>query len=1070
MSATVTTPTAVRGLLVHDPRLAEADIVASDSAGPHPTITRPASDIISDAILEVTGDSDGTTRYVHTMRGGGAVPGTAARIGWSTDGTSTTQRGGWNRRIVSGYEPVVLAAGSYQFPYAVVTGDGTMVIVYYNGTKTVSLFRDLDDESVSTYGLRAWGAGGDVGVAGSGIPVGLLRLPDTGRLLCLMKTSAVYGTTTYTTFNLWYSDSDGTTWTLGQTDVGARIDTSALTFEQAHWAYHQGVITLVLQATTGASGSWVSYDRGSSFTQIEAIGSGWTTTASQAIVTCDDGSVLLFYVDGTSNLAISRKRTPSASFSADPTFGTQISGAVWGSTNTFALAACIDRDGLVTVLGRLTGDINTHLLRVRQDVSSTAGVIADYAPGDGSRLEPIYLGAGATSYLQLYTLVAWRDCLYALTLDNNASPFVGLLRFGGWSSLDWDGWPSFGALYGTATVYGWTWVGALDPASCGWTAAGAGTSASSALGGWALTTVANQKQFSRTGVAGRTVAAWARVRVGSGGALTADDIAMRLVYETGAGVNRYDISIRFSGTGIRMYDNNAAATVGTDVSGLTSGNYVDVYASLSGSRCVLYYKTPATTLWTLGPSGTATAAATAGATSTFAWGNLSAGTATSHWGWVFSALDNRVQDPSISEPNNARPVNGLELSSRPMWLQSGIYLRARSTPVLAGETFTVGTRYDYGALDPVSRVAPGEEWRSTADSAEVTIRWTYDTTTAANSFGWSSSFGICLRNPTFRTAYLEADDGGGWGAAVSLVTIDTATGMSSLEFTRSGYVLAPTNTPVGGRYVQANEYAGGYALLVSGGTTYPVLLEGNRAGVWRSTGGSQSCVLQIDRTVNLTGLPSSGTIHLIPTLFVAMKHAIAAGYRAYQLRIPAQDTYGNYFGMRPPILGSFLAFGWDYSRGRLVGSLRRESAFELPSGSRRVRALARPRRYVEIAWNDTIPGGGTGGVWGASPEPSVIAVSGSTPVAVLKDPAMLEGMIQVVSGTPTTPTGSARTVPVVYLPSVATGSTTSQFSMRELILPGHIVGDGGARTHTVGRYENSTEGDTLGTVRIEELP
>lgn len=83
---------------------------------------------------------------------------------------------------------------------------------------------------------------------------------------------------------------------------------------------------------------------------------------------------------------------------------------------------------------------------------------------------------------------------------------------------------------------------------------------------------------------------------------------------------------------------------------------------------------------------------------------------------------------------------------------------------------------------------------------------------------------------------------------------------------------------------------------------------------------------------------------------------------------------------------------------------------------------------------------------------------------------MLEGMIQVVSGTPTTPTGSARTVPVVYLPSVATGSTTSQFSMRELILPGHIVGDGGARTHTVGRYENSTEGDTLGTVRIEELP
>ena len=259
MSATLTTPHEVRGFLVHDPRFADADIVASDSAGPHPALSVPVSGTNSSAILEASGTSDGVSRTVHILNGGSAVPGAAARWGWSTDGTTATQRGGWNRRIFSGYEPVVLVPGSYQAPLALVTDTGRMVIVYYNGTKIVSLFRDNDDESVSTYGLRAWGTGGDVGASGAGIPAALIRLPDSGRLLCLVKTSATFGTTTYTTFDMYYSDSDGTTWTLGKTDVGARIDTGGATYAAAHLVYHLGYLTLVLVSTGGAVGSWVSW-------------------------------------------------------------------------------------------------------------------------------------------------------------------------------------------------------------------------------------------------------------------------------------------------------------------------------------------------------------------------------------------------------------------------------------------------------------------------------------------------------------------------------------------------------------------------------------------------------------------------------------------------------------------------------------------------------------------------------------------------------------------------------------------------------------------------------------------
>ena len=309
--------------------------------------------------------------------------------------------------------------------------------------------------------------------------------------------------------------------------------------------------------------------------------------------------------------------------------------------------------------------------------------------------------------------------------------------------------------------------------------------------------------------------------------------------------------------------------------------------------------------------------------------------------------------------------------------------------------------------------------------------------------------------------------------AVSDYTLSSASGPLSticrpitnatitLTTARTGYVLAPTSTPVGTRWAQADEYAGGYALLVSGGTTYPLLLEGNTGGVWRATGGAPQLVLMIDRDTDLTGIPSSGTLHIIPPLFVALYHANQTTFRSFRLRITAQDTSENYFKMRPPILGSLMVFGRQNERGRLVGPRLSEEVSEIRGGARRVRALTRPRRYVELAWTSLLVGGGTGGTLGAaSPDPSYLAISGGTAVAASRDPAMIEAILQVARG------GQQ---PLVYLPSILTGSSTTQISARELILPGRITGEGGARTGVMGD-ENSTEAVTLGTLRIEEMP
>jgi hypothetical protein len=1054
--AATTTPIAVRALLIHDPRLAAADMVATSSAGPRADQPRRADTSVATGILAAAGDSDGTERTVTIVRGGGADPDNAARWGWS-QGTEAT-RGAWGRRIVTGWELAKLASGSYERPVAVVARSGRAILAYYNGTKITTLFRDLDAPATDAYGCPTWDVGGDVVTAT--VKPGGMWIEATGRVCLLVQSNATYGTTTYTTFDLYYSDNEGTTWTLGKTDVGVRIDQASYTISRARAVRHGEYVTLVcLDTGHTTAGSWTSYDGGTSFVAVDAM-SAIAVAGGLDLVACDDGSLCLFYMNG-GGLEVSRKRLPTLGFEDDPGAHTVLDsgvGSTWSPTTVDSLVACVDYDGTILVLGRLQGDRRYRMIRLRQDVTSTDDILSDLYAGDTQVVEPAYFGSGASGILKLYTLLPWGGALRAVSLDTGGSPFLGSLVLGGWSSVDWEFNPSFGYLYPlTPTVAGWTWIGSLDPAGCGWTASGAGTGGSSAVGGWQISTSANTKTYERAGSAsGRPLVVMARLRVQSGGSISAGNVAIRLIRDTGSGSNKYDVSWYFSGTGIRARDNVAAANIGSDASGLTSGNYVDVICALQGAGAVnTWWKAPTSTTWTAGPEGTATATATSGG-NIVRWGSHVNSTAVSQWAYLLSAADDR-QDNAALDSTSSFPRNGRELSTRPAWLQANVSLWARSVPVLAGDEWTVGTVYDHGNLDPVTAVSPGQDWRSTDDNATVDITWTLDAD--ANGYLGSTSLGVVLREPNFRTATLSGYDGSTY---TTLVSIDIATGMSSLSFTRSGYVLAPTSSPVGGRYAQQDEYAGGYAILESGGSTYVVPIEGNQGGAWRASSTGPKLLLSITRGTILTGLPTSGTIHLIPPAFVALAHGITTAYRAFRLRITAQDTAEGYFRLgRPPLFGPLLVFGRQYEQGRLIGPILTQEVTDLRAGGRRVRSLRRPRRYVELAWTQAIVGGGTGGVWGASPDPSGVAIYNNVPVALSRDPAMIEGILQVARG------GKQ---PLAYLPSVATGSATSQFSGRERVLVGQIVGEGGARTAVTGRNEDNDEGSTLGTVRVEEIP
>ena len=217
----------------------------------------------------------------------------------------------------------------------------------------------------------------------------------------------------------------------------------------------------------------------------------------------------------------------------------------------------------------------------------------------------------------------------------------------------------------------------------------------------------------------------------------------------------------------------AAANIGSDASGLTSGNYVDVICALQGAGAVnTWWKAPTSTTWTAGPEGTATATATSGG-NIVRWGSHVNSTAVSQWAYLLSAADDR-QDNAALDSTSSFPRNGRELSTRPAWLQANVSLWARSVPVLAGDEWTVGTVYDHGNLDPVTAVSPGQDWRSTDDNATVDITWTLDAD--ANGYLGSTSLGVVLREPNFRTATLSGYDGSTY---TTLVSIDIATGLGS---------------------------------------------------------------------------------------------------------------------------------------------------------------------------------------------------------------------------------------------------------------------------------------------------
>ena len=197
---------------------------------------------------------------------------------------------------------------------------------------------------------------------------------------------------------------------------------------------------------------------------------------------------------------------------------------------------------------------------------------------------------------------------------------------------------------------------------------------------------------------------------------------------------------------------------------------------------------------------------------------------------------------------------------------------------------------------------------------------------------------------------------------------------------------------------------------------------------------------------------SKDSSHVIP---------ITARYKAFRIRIPAQDTAEGYFRIGSLVLGNVVpmgAYAQQYGWGRVLEWAYDYETVEGQTGIRTVRALGPARRAAEVSWVDGIE---TTGLTEFDPS-WILGWTAGAPVAVPADvPWSMPGLLERLHGA---------TDPVVYLPAFdlpPNSSTSIDIVDRTLQLYGRIVSESVESTNVVGD-EGSTEVLRLGVIRLEE--
>lgn len=634
------------------------------------------------------------------------------------------------------------------------------------------------------------------------------------------------------------------------------------------------------------------------------------------------------------------------------------------------------------------------------------------------------------------------------------------MRCGGWATVTLPptssatigpGRLSFGPANAAAGAYfiaeQVTWYPALLPDSLTYTTSGTGTAAIGLSAGdspkMTITAAAGTRKYYEdhfTGDLTKGILVYFDMSVNEGGSITSNDSAVRLVLSDG--VTEYNATIRISADdGITLKDNVGGASVSL---GVLPGATTDRRACIAAIReidpgtaaqLVVYlvrYSTYATDghlgYTTLGsisldPDGTPSA------DSYVQFGVIGAGSAVDieqDWyafHYIAVAGLGGIHDLAGSWSSPAM-LGGAPASGIPTEIRGGLRVSFGGGPAKLGETYLIEPRHDYAVehIYPTAYPSPREEYRSTADSAEVTLSWTWD---SVNDWGMglgSSTWVLALIGTNAHSFVWE-----GYTAASTwetILTIDSATEFASLPYrvpvhgsVRGPYVTVNTGgSGSASRYIHENELVGG--TLVIGSNRHRIIR--NTSGTWSTSVGKKPCIY-VDPDGWDTATASTGTCSIWPPNVIAIKHGMGnTFYRRIRVRIPAQDTWSGDFRIGQMIMGGATVFGRKHSFGRTETMEPGGVVTDLAGGAR-ASVVAAPPRYVHtFAWSD---GFSTRQLYETALDPDYLTIGSSLGVdhaAATRDDAhtVLQGLVSRTDGAH---------VPVLWLPAIEyAGASTSQ--------------------------------------------
>lgn len=1026
---------------------------AYNEAGPRVGV--PVASRADGLTLEASGSQKADASIEVTAHRAGAPGAGEGGFTWRNLAQGETDECGWDPfQVITGWEAIIAdSTGTpwvtlYVHGIQLANGEALFLTAQSKTTDEIRLDRyDPIAEEWSTV------TGPDLGyeVAGGC----LMQLPDGVVLLFVESRSTEQ-------IDVYQSADDGDTWTVYARGALATplSNTNAKAIIRA--AYSDGEVCLVVKDTSGADAWWqyASDSEGARFTLVDAT---WDV-ASSNIDGCDliglpsGGFAMSYYdSDGTPEWAARRIVSAFDAF-ADADSSTLVASA---SATIPTSALWLDEDGaLYVALNDDGATAGVTFKRSTDDAATWANYPTDAATPitDNNSIELNKYGVALVGG-RLALLTRWTAS------GSSFDPYsVGCIWLGGYgrhtvpsaSTGKFDDASRIAYAYNAgSSTNGGQWLPFGVPGTS-WSTSGPGTLTQNAD----LTATASGVTATTWETTATATDVFAELILKA----TANDgyLELRLVDDPASASSLYRVTMSLtSGGTLQVYDENAAAVVGTNVTGLSADTWYRIRVALDdGGNVRTWYATEAqVTHWQEGPSGTGLTSSASNVNNRVIFGTgTSADVDFKFCGFCFwpERWSSETFGRIGAEWSNPESLHPRSIPTSPTFVHEGLHVRGLNGIAHKGDTWRIGTRYDHPISDAFPDVSPSPAavWRSSNTDAVELVLGRETVNFSANShtsYEDSVAIGAVVLGANFKTFYLEGYDGSSWD---TLATADASDGLTGLGFTRNGSKVRPAaGTSTAARRLLMHDHVGDVFDLGSGDPEHRYCrISANTGGTWTEDTAHTPVVTLEDPTSSAVG---SGTGAIWVRNFGVVVHDHLGTYEYFRIRIPSQDTPDDDFRGKI-VVGPVHVLGQQYDNGWSVTKDRPFRETTLPNGRRRRKPIGPVRRSIDFGWTTTALDA-TGTYLDQTTAVADYVVPGATAPAATPSAVVsfMEGLVELAGGEP-----------LVLLRYVPTGGSVEKVNVREGLVYGRFEGDI-ARDNVTGT-EVTDPLDRLGPLRFVE--